>query len=171
MTTENPLDEGRMKLLLQLMLFVAVISASLISVFHKDIRKSIKKSFQGETRAVLSVVVGDVLGNGKPTKVVKVKSENGILIEIYDAPINGARKLLHTLTIADPHDGYFHLNGTATNLALKDVDNDNVVDIIAPSFDSNMVAHLNVYKYDGQMESFVPLTPGDTEVDESAVFQ
>ncbi|MCB0420696.1 MAG: hypothetical protein KDD61_06855 [Bdellovibrionales bacterium] len=171
MTENNTLDESRLKILLQVMLFVALLSASIITVFHTDIRLNLKSFFSGPSRTVLSVVIGDVMGNGTAAKVVKVQTKDSLLIEIYDAPENGARKLLHTLKIQDPHDGYFHLNGSATNLALEDIDNDGVVDIIAPSFDANMVAHLNVYKYDPQLETFVPITSADTPLNDSAVVQ
>ena len=50
------------------------------------------------------------------------------------------------------------IKGQATNLALKDIDGDNSMEIIVPTYDSNLVAHLNVYKYDPFSRRFIQMS-------------
>ena len=62
-----------------------------------------------------------------------------------------------SIPLPDHKDGFFLYQGEATNLALEDVDGDQQLDIIAPSYDNNLVARLNVYSYDQRSENLSKL--------------
>jgi len=114
-------------------------------------QSSVRKS---EFRHILSVASGDLLSNGSNVKVVKVKTQHGLFLEVYGASENFNRPLLERILLPDKTDGYFHFRGQATNLALDDIDGDNKLEIIAPSFDRDLIAHLNVYKYNQETKRF-----------------
>jgi len=130
----------------------------LISAFHPDLRSTLRQQFNSEYRHVLSTASGLILHDHNPLKVVKIKTEKGLFLEFYEEN-NSSRtnSLIHKVQLPDHRDGYFVFRGQATNLALDDIDGDRQMEVIAPSFDQNMVAHLNVYKYNPQKESFEPL--------------
>ena len=61
--------------------------------------------------------------------------------------------LIASTKLPDKKDGYFTFNGDVTNLAVDDIDNDKKSEILATTFDNDLVAHLNVYRYvPGQKE-------------------
>jgi len=62
--------------------------------------------------------------------------------------------LLAKITLPEKRDGYFQLKGNATNLGLVDVDGDSILEIIAPTFDDQMVARLNIYKFNADTKGF-----------------
>ena len=61
---------------------------------------------------------------------------------------NNTRPLLGSIKLPDQRDGYFYFQGKATNLALDDLDGDEVLEIIVPSFGEIFRARLNIFKYD-----------------------
>ncbi len=136
-----------------LILFVfAMIS---VAVLHPNIRKNLRSKFLPEKRQILSTVSGDVIGEGQDLKVVKVKSKAGLFLEVYKPTQEGFSSKIAQIKLDDRTDGYFNFNGRASNLALKDVNGDEIAEIIAPSFDEDFVAHLNVFSYNnftGQFE-------------------
>ena len=97
---------------------------------------------------LLSVIVGDVTGKGDYVKVLKFKTKNSIRVEFLEQNSRGAKKLITEKNIHHPYNGFFEYRGDSTQLAMGDVDGDGVMEVMAPSFDENLTAHLNVYYYD-----------------------
>ena len=111
-------------------------------------------------------MTGDLLNNGKLLKVLKVRSAEGLAIEIYSTEKTTGAPLLARVFLPDKSDGYFHFHGEATNLALEDLNGDRRLEILAPSFDTNMTAHLNVYTYNPITKSFEMAAPEQFPLDE-----
>lgn len=125
--------------------------------FHGGLRYELRNALSLNQRVVLSTVTGEITADGVLSKVVKVRSEDKIFIEVYKMYESG-QELITKLAIPDVHDGYFHIKGESTNLLLNDVDGDNIPEIIAPSFDKDLVAHLNVFKFDSNSNRFYLMT-------------
>ncbi len=66
--------------------------------------------------------------------------------------------LLDTINLEQERDGYFTFNGQLVSLAIDDIDGDHQVEILAPAFDSQLTAHLNVYKYNAGSKTFQRVT-------------
>jgi hypothetical protein len=127
---------------------VALTLAMALVVVHPIFRGAIRTYLNRPSRRVLSVAEGDLFGNGSSARVMKVRTEDGLFLEVYgQGETEGDKPLLTTIHLPDRNDGYFHFRGEASNLALDDVDNDHHIEIIAPTFDENSVAHLNIYRY------------------------
>lgn len=106
--------------------------------------------FMPQQKELLATVTGDLLGDGHEMKVLKFSTNRGLIVEVH-APNPDALNpytLVDKIFIPDRHDGYFSLNAQATRLALVDVDGDGRPEIIAPSFDDKLVAHLNTLRLD-----------------------
>lgn len=122
-------------------------------------RASLRSHFLRPARQVLSIANGNLLHDGSFVKVVKYKTLSGILIEILSSDDSGSRSLIDRIEISDKHDGFFDFYGEASQLAIMDVDEDGKMELVAPTFDSNLVAHLNIYKYNEVTQKFEPLQP------------
>jgi len=125
---------------------------------NRDWSRSIRTSLLSQERVLISTAVGDILGDGTPVEVAKVKTPDGIIIEIYAPGPNGSRVLLDKLPLDQERDGYFTFNGQLVSLAIDDIDGDNQVEILAPAFDQQLTAHLNVFKYNPGSKSFQKVT-------------
>ncbi len=101
---------------------------------------------------------GDVLGDGTPIQVAKIRTRDSLILEIYAPSKDGSRALIDRIVLEESRDGYFTLNGSLTNLAIDDVDGDNKMEIIAPAFDHNLTAHLNVFRFDRESKTFLKVT-------------
>jgi hypothetical protein len=130
-----------------------------LSVLHPLVREGLRAQLLLPRRTILSVASGDIFNNGTMAQVLKIRTEKGLFLEIYGPDLeNGDRLLLAQVQLPDSRDGYFHFRGQAANLALQDVDGDGAVEIMAPTFDENLMAHLNVYRYNASQARIEPMT-------------
>jgi hypothetical protein len=112
---------------------------------------------QSHKREVLSVVDNVQLG-GRSLAVIKVR-QNGILaIEVYDRS-SGHHRLIGRTELSDQTDAFFRLQGRAANLIVSDINQDGELDIAAPTYDKNLVAHLNVFSL-RELEGRVEIVQG-----------
>ena len=133
---------------------IGLFGLMLIASLHPDVRSQIRTSVLKDFRVVVSTAKGDLLGVGTHLTVAKVKTRDSLLLEVYESVADGTQRLMERIELPDKKDGFFNFNGQATNLAIDDVDGDGRLEIIAPSFDQNLVGHLNIYHYDQGARGF-----------------
>ncbi|GIL18814.1 MAG: hypothetical protein BroJett040_25650 [Oligoflexia bacterium] len=123
-------------------------------------REKIHALFLHEQRVVLAKAAGDITGKGDQYSFVKVQTADTISIEAYEVSPKDGKVVFKSRTILpEKRDGYFTYKGNATNLALIDIDSDGTLEILAPSYDENLVPRLHVYKYDITSGAFEMLGP------------
>ncbi len=135
-------------------LLVTFFLVAMAIVLHPTLRYGARSYVNNDHRTVVSTARGDLLGNGKSFTVVKVKTHENLFLEIYEPIADGTTRLVSKISLADKKDGYFSFNGQATNLAIASIDGESSPEIVAPSFDQNLVGHLNVFKYDPLSKEF-----------------
>lgn len=128
--------------------------AAFIAAVFPNLRQEMRKKFYPPSRKILSTATGDLLGDGKKIKVVKVKNGQDLFLEIYGIENDGIYPLMGRIQLPYSRDGYFQFRGEVTNLALDDVDGNNTLEILAPTFDDNLTAHLNIYTYNQIEQQF-----------------
>jgi hypothetical protein len=139
-------------------LSVICLTLALVN-FVPSWRNHIRELFISETPVVLSTIEKDFFEDGRIIVFAKIKSTQGLFVEVYEKVTEGFPKTITKIKLPDSIDGFFHFRGQATNLALDDIDGDGVAEILAPSFDPNHIAHLNVYTYNKATEQFEALPP------------
>ncbi|MGE0631680.1 MAG: hypothetical protein AB7O96_04695 [Pseudobdellovibrionaceae bacterium] len=141
------------------LLAMATLAATLIAIIPSW-RAAIRFWFHGDERKILSFADGDLKNDGKNLRVYKIKTNEGLFLEIYELTETGFSGFhVGTIKLPDLKDGYFNFMGKPTNLALSDVDSDSIIEIIAPSYDENLIARLNVYHFNKTTEKFERITP------------
>jgi hypothetical protein len=127
-------------------------------------RQGVRDLFLPEQRTILAKVSGDLTGQGLHVMVLKIQMRDTLVLEIYNVEKPEENTLMARIVLPEKRDAYFQLKGNATNLGLADVDNDGTLEIIAPAFDDQMIARLNIYKYNSATHSFDRLNaPPGTE--------
>ncbi len=124
----------------------------LIAAVDKKASNDIREFFKRDKREILATVTGPFSGKDTLVTAVKVKTANGIRLEIYDTK-NGQYKLLSKIDIGS-QDAFFNFAGRVSNLAADDVDGDEIQEILIPMYDEDLVAHLAILKYDKQSQVF-----------------
>lgn len=124
-----------------------ICALAMFASVQPELRATIRAASLSDRRSVLSTVDGNLLGDAVRFTVAKIRTRDALFIEIYEKPEEGTMKLVEKVQLADTRDGYFSFNGRATNLALTDIDGDGRPEILAPSFDADLIGRLNVYKY------------------------
>ena len=141
-------------------IFSVFVLFQIVSVYllFSDLKKVIRSKWKSQKEELLSVVQGDISGSGNFIKVLKFKTKDGIRVEFLKETDSGVRETITSAVIKDSYNGFFEYRGQAIQLGMSDVDGDGIMEILAPSFDENLIAHLNVYYYDQHADDFKRLS-------------
>ena len=108
---------------------------------------------------VLATAEGDLLNDGSVVKVIKYRSDVGIFVEILAIDEKGGTKLIDRILMPDKRDGLFNYQGHVTRLAIADIDNSGQQRLLVPTFDNQLIPHLNVFRYNPAIKRFEPFQP------------
>jgi hypothetical protein len=150
MTTEQ--KTSKKETILLIALAVIAMAVTTIAVVP-SLKTKARDFFIKSDRTILAKVDGSLTPEGPRVTVLKIKSQGEISLEVYEQKDDGQHMMAH-LSVDETRDGYFSLQGNATNLALTDVDGDGVMEIVAPTYDDQMVPRLNIFKYNSETKSF-----------------
>lgn len=123
-------------------------------------REFIRSVIISNSRDILAKAEADITGKGMRMAVIKVHTADTLALEIFENE-GGSNKLrfVKRIVLPEKRDAYFNFRGNATNLVMTDVDGDGHLEIVAPTFDENLVPRLNVYKFDADSRDFRRMGP------------
>ncbi len=142
--------------------FLLVTAILLAAALTPSVRAKVQNFIAHPGREVLATAEGDLLGDGSASKVIKYRNEDGLFVEVLKIEANGESKMIDRILLPDKHDGLFNYQGHVTRLAIADVDGDGKMELLAPSFDNQLVPHLNVFRYNPGSQRFEPFQPPTT---------
>ncbi len=138
---------------------LALVAMTLVTVaVVPSLRMKIKDTFSESDREVIAKVSGSLSPDGPRVTILKIKKNKALALEVYSTDENEGLTLLARLPLFETRDGYFLLQGNATNLALTDVDKDGNPEIVAPTYDEQMVPRLNIFRYNPATKGFDRMT-------------
>ena len=124
-----------------------------ILLLSPNLQKQILGWTQNPSRKILSIVRGDLSGQGEDFQIVKIQEADDISIEVHQIlPRNNI--LVQKINLAHQTDAFFHYRGQATNLVLDDLNNDQQLEIITPTATNNWNTRLNVFTYNPTEKAF-----------------
>lgn len=144
------------KILISILAVVALLVTALAIV--PSYRQRLRDYFGPEHRTILAKISGDLTGQGMRVTVLKIQTRENLVLEIYSEENPETSSLMAKIPLPEKRDAYFSLKGNATNLGLADIDNDGTLEVLVPTFDEQMVARLNIYKFNNEIRSFERVT-------------
>ena len=107
-----------------------------------------------ETRKIIGKLIASY--PDKQYVIFKVQTESGIDLEIFEKDLAGQQKLKQKFAFIDETEAYLMMNENSENLALADYDKDGFTDIVMPTVDKNGNSRLNIFKYNSELQQFMP---------------
>ncbi|HPI41738.1 MAG TPA: hypothetical protein PLJ21_13090 [Pseudobdellovibrionaceae bacterium] len=139
-----------------LILFTIFLVGTLIVAMVPSYREYFQNLILTDKKIVLSTVSGRISKEGPSVVVTKVRYKSKLWAEVYKIDTSsGATQLWQTIPLSSHQDAFLGLNIKSTNLALLDIDHDDILEIVAPTFDEQMNPKLNIYKYNSKSELFI----------------
>lgn len=133
----------------------AVMMAMTTVAVVPGLRTKAKALIQSDSRHVLAKISGKATTDSPRFTILKISDPDGLSLEIYTLEEETGKMILTSkLRLEEKRDAFFSFQGNATNLAFTDIDGDGVLEIVAPTYDEQMVARLNVFKYNPDSKSF-----------------
>ncbi len=136
--------------------FILLAASLLAAVMTPSWRQKIQSHFVQPGREILATVDGDLLNSGQAVQIIKYRTADGIYVEILKPEADGSSKMVDRVLLPDKHDGLFNYQGHVTRLAVADIDEDGKLELLAPTFDNQLVPHLNVFRYNAQLGRLEP---------------
>ena len=137
-----------------LLALIAVAAAVLSS--QPKLRQAILND-RIQTRQILAKIFAEF--SNKAYVILKIKTESGIDIEFFEKDAANNQRLKQKFSLTDDSEAFLMINTHSVNLGLNDIDNDGVLDIIAPTVDHNGNSRLNIFKFNHDLNQFVPVQP------------
>lgn len=124
--------------------------ASLIS-FNTDLQNRIANRFTDKSRTILYTLSANLINNGTYYKILKIKENNKLKLEVlYFNKKKKTHELLDQITLKYKQDGHYKFGKEATNLFTTDLNNDGILEIIAPTYSPKLKPHLNIVSLNPQ---------------------
>ncbi|WP_413559326.1 hypothetical protein [Bdellovibrio sp. HCB209] len=153
MTSKTDSTFTKKEIVLMVSLAIIAMVVTTIAVIP-NLRNSVKELFTSDSRTVIAKVTGSLTPEGPQVTVLKMQSKNFLELEVYNMNGGEGMVIMAKIPLAESRDGYFTLKGNSTNLALTDFDGDGTLEIVAPTFDDQMVPRLNIFKYNSATHGF-----------------
>lgn len=94
--------------------------------------------------------------------IFKIRTDEGIDVEIYEKdPTTYFQKLKQKFSFPDDKDAFLMVDGNSISLALSDVDQNGMMDIVVPTVDQYGLSRLNVFKYNSDLKQFSQSIDGE----------
>lgn len=123
-------------------------------------REGVRAWMGDHSRTILSQATGDLTGQGDSVTVLKTRTLDAIVLEIYENDGTGRAYRYRTrIVLPESRDGYMKFRGSSTNLVMVDLDGDGGMEIVAPTYDDNLMPRLHAYKWDPQNQQFLAVPP------------
>lgn len=135
------------------------LSLAILTVLPQS-KEFIRSVIISNSRTILAKADGNLTANGPRVAVIKVQTADTIALEIFETEGDSQKlKFVKRIVLPEKRDAYFSFRGNATNLVLTDVDGDGALEIVAPTFDDNLIPRLNVFKLEPESRDFIRLGP------------
>lgn len=139
--------------------FSLILLSLVLTLARPPWREAVQKWYWEDDRQVLAVLDLAIKDQSGPDfiKVIKVKEAGLLYLEFYRISIShqldgalGADSQIEKIQkvkLANTFDGYFTVGDQVTNLAAINIDSDEQLEVLIPSFNRDLVASLDVAKY------------------------
>ncbi len=125
-------------------------------------RQSVRAIFSSEKREILAKITSQLTAKEEIYTLVKIKQKNQIFVEVYrQADPHAVSEFISKIELTDHKDAFFTFQGQATNMAVSDVDQDGIQEVLIPAYDQSMNARLNIYKYDIGTKNFTRMSTSE----------
>ncbi len=118
---------------------------ALLLAFNSNIKKQVYSYFNHKPRKILTTLTANLINNGEEYKILKVEDGPQLFIEVY-LYNSKARRLMKIdkKQLKHRRDGFYKFEKEATNLFTADLNNDGILEIIAPTYTQELKPFLNI---------------------------
>lgn len=142
------------------LIFAALALAAISAI--PSWRQSVRSFFSTEERQILAKIVTQLTSKEESFTLVKIKQKDELFVEVYkQSDPQAASSFIGKIELNDRKDAFFNFRGQATNMAVSDIDQDGIQEILIPTYDQDMTARLNIYKYDVKSNNFTRMNSFD----------
>lgn len=136
--------------------FLALLLLTFVVALAPKWREQAQDLLWPRERLILAKSQAQINPNGIFVTVIKIKTKQGLSIEIYKSKdVSQSMEFWMQFPLEGTQDSFFNFHSQASNLVLTDVDNDGFLDIMAPTYDEQQQARMNIFRYDETLGTFV----------------
>jgi len=127
------------------LLSVILLGLAATIALSPNVQKKIADRFITTDREVLTVLSANLINDGKDFKILKVRENNQLKIEVFTFDDQKKKhSLVDYVVLKYKQDGFYKFGKEATNLFTHDLNNDGILEIIAPTYSPKLKPQLNI---------------------------
>lgn len=142
--------EKSSKIILYILVFGFMLAASVFS--SMNVVRTFFMSHKTSERTILAKLTFPV--GEKTYMVFKIKTEFGLLVEIFEKAETENQKLKQKFEFLDEKEAFLMVNSNAENLFTIDYDKNGTDEIVAPTIDKQGQSRLNILYYNFELDQF-----------------
>ncbi|MEY4617288.1 MAG: hypothetical protein RJB66_2248 [Pseudomonadota bacterium] len=117
-------------------------------------RDKIRGLFRPVERRIVATLRDDLKNQGQPVLVFKIKEGESLFLEFYESDADkiietstSSMNLIQRLELPNSIDGFVTFMGEATNLAVANLDADELLELVVPTYNLEFAPILEVVKF------------------------
>ncbi len=138
---------------------IALIVLSFTLVIQSDFRQAFLNFFSSNERTIIASLETNLSLPNKNFKILKISENKSLWVEIYDLNLMEDRVAEFKLTIK--LDGRMFINKKASSLFASDLDGDQILEVIVPTFDFELNPQIHAFRYNPITDRFSEISNQD----------
>lgn len=138
---------------------LALLGLSFTLVLSPTFRQTFNNLITSDQRHIIANLETNLSLPNKSFKILKISAKKNLWIEIYDLNLSEDRVAEFKLSIKT--DGRMFINNRASSLFASDLDGDQILEIIVPTFDLELNPQIHAYRYNPITDKFSEISDQD----------
>jgi hypothetical protein len=140
-------------------LAVLLLALSFTLVLNSKFRQAFNNLITSDERHIIANLETNLSLPNKSFKILKISAKKNLWIEIYDLNFSEDRVAEFKLPIKT--DGRMFINNRASSLFASDLDGDQILEVIVPTFDLELNPRIYAYRYNPITDKFSEISDQD----------
>ncbi len=132
---------------------------SLVLILNPKTRLSLNNLIQNKNRKIIATLQTNLSIPNKNFKILKIKHNSDLWIEIYD--LSSSENRVAEFQLLKKTNAQMLVKKKASSLFASDLDGDKILEILAPSFNSKLHPKIHAFRYNPVTNSFSKISDQD----------
>ncbi len=150
------MNKAKLSTVLLVIASLTLVLLSFTLILSPKIRFSLNNLIENKNREIIAILETNLSIPNKDFKILKIKQNSDLWIEIYD--LSSSKDRVAQFQLLKKTDAQMFVDKKSSSLFASDLDGDEILEILAPSFNSKLHPKIHAFRYNPTTDSFSQIT-------------